>query len=592
MTRAQFIAFLQYSWTLTQGRVLSGALVTLLVGLTESLSLILLIPIVAAASPENAGRFQELPIIGDWLAAHTPSLTILLIVFVGLIALQAWLTRFKNLYNQKILHDAADRMRIKLFGHIGMAKWSAIRAKRMSDINHNLKDDSNRTIGAIRNLLTLFQSVSMLVIYLIVAALVSWQMAIFAAVVGTILFAALYPIRRRASSYGREMTRLHEDQNRTILEFIGGLHLAKLYTSEDQHLDVYRDHLKRTRKSVIDFLALSTWGTFAFQIGAAIIAAIFVWLSISVFKLDIARLTVLMVIFIRLAPRFNVIQDTTQQFLTNAPAFLNYKSALTYFEAAQERDPDILAIAPPLNSTIRLKNVSVAFDETESPALNNVSFDIPAGQITALIGPSGSGKSTLADLVLGLTEPDSGSVEIDGEALTEANHRAWRASVASVPQDAFLMNDTIAANLRVGRADASHDEIWEALDRANIADFVRGLPDGLETVAQERGQRFSGGERQRLALARALLRRPKFLVLDEATSALDWENQRSISDAIAALRGTLTCLIIAHRPSLITHADQVIAMEEGHVAETGSFAELRANKTSALSKMVEGDRSD
>jgi ATP-binding cassette subfamily C protein len=154
------------------------------------------------------------------------------------------------------------------------------------------------------------------------------------------------------------------------------------------------------------------------------------------------------------------------------------------------------------------------------------------------------------------------------------------------------MNDTLAENLRVGRADATDAELWEALDRAQIGDLIRSLPEGLETVAQERGQRFSGGERQRLALARALLRRPKFLVLDEATSALDWENQRFIAEAIAALRGTLTCLIIAHRPSLITSADRVIAMEDGRVIEEGGFAELRSDPKSALARMVEGDRTD
>jgi len=190
---------------------------------------------------------------------------------------------------------------------------------------------------------------------------------------------------------------------------------------------------------------------------------------------------------------------------------------------------------------------------------------------------------------LGLTRPTQGSMTIDGIEVDESNRRAWRASVACVPQDAYLLNDTIAANLRIAKEDATDEELWESLEQANAADFVRSLTHGLATIAGDRGTRFSGGERQRIALARALLRKPQLLVLDEATSALDWENQNVIADAIRALRGQLTILTIAHRPSLIAFADEVIALERGKVAAQGSFADMRGDPNSPLARMLQGD---
>ena len=592
MTLAKKIEFLSFTWRLTKGRVLLGAIATLLVGLTEGLSLILLIPIVAAAAPGSSEKMANLPVLGPWLSDNSFDLAILLIIFVFLVSLQAILTRTKDLYNQHILHNASDSLRNNLFEKVSLARWQAIRTQENSDLNHVLTTDADRTVAAIRSAQSLFHNIVMFAVYMGLAALVSWQMAIFASVVGTTLFAVLYPIRRKATTYGRETTNLFEAQNRTILEFIGSLRLVKLFTIEKPQAKAYAANLKMLRHRVIEFLSISSWGTIIFQVGAATIGAIFVWLSLKIYGLDIARISVLILIFVRLAPRFNTIQGTMQSFLTQAPAFTNYIKMLDFFKARQESDPEISLPAPKLTAAIQTKNVTVDFPNSHKPALDNVSFSIKANRVTALIGPSGSGKSTLADILLGLTQPHQGQVIIDAIPLSDSHLRAWRSSVACVSQDAILLNDTIAENLKVGRGDATEEEMWDALDTARIGNLIRSLPDGLETIAQDRGTRFSGGERQRITLARALIRRPQFLILDEATSALDWENQREIAKAIKSLRGKLTVLTIAHRASLITFADDVIALEEGQVVENGRFDTLRADKNSVLSKMIEGDRAD
>ena len=195
-------------------------------------------------------------------------------------------------------------------------------------------------------------------------------------------------------------------------------------------------------------------------------------------------------------------------------------------------------------------------------------------------------------MLLGLLEPTAGKILVDGVEIDASNRRRWRDQVAYVPQDVFLLHDTIAANLRLAAPQASDDASWTALRAAHASDFVEQLDQRLETVVGDRGARLSGGERQRIALARALLRKPSLLILDEATSALDWQNQALIARSIDGLRGAMTILTIAHRPSMIAFADWVVAMEDGRVVEVGQYQRLKAKPASRLSRMLSGEQSE
>ncbi len=236
------------------------------------------------------------------------------------------------------------------------------------------------------------------------------------------------------------------------------------------------------------------------------------------------------------------------------------------------------------NRECRLRRIRFSY-RLEQELFDEVNLAIPAPRTTALFGPSGAGKSTIADLLMGLLQPDSGEIEVDGRPLSTADLPAWRRRIGYVPQDVFLFHDTVRANLLWARPEAEEAEIWQALGRAS-ADFVRQLSQGLETEIGERGVRLSGGERQRLALARALLIRPKLLILDEATSNLDVDNERRIQEALAELRGQMTIVIIAHRPSSIRHADQIVVVEDGRIVECGSWEELHERTDSRLATLT------
>ena len=592
MTQQVLKGFGKLVWKATNGQIIWLVVLSLITGLTEGVSLFLLIPVTLSAGTESVEELSQLPAIGNWLATAKPPLSVLLSLCGIMVIGQALLTRFKSIFSVQVMQATVIFLKNSLLSSISGANWEAINQRRRADLQSVLSIDADRVMLSISSSVALFNSVVMLLVYMALATLVSWQMTLFAVVVGGLLFGAMFPVRRRAQLHGEELIALHQDQNQTVLEFLNGIRLSKLFNAETRHVKNYEEHLKAIKKSRLIYIRSTTLGTMVFQICAALVAALFVWLSIEVANLGIAQVIVLLVVFLRLAPRFNSIQSTLQQLLTDFPAYKNYSDYLKYFEENREPDEGPGQKAPVLASGIAFSHVSHAYPEAENMSLDGVSLELPAGEITALIGPSGSGKSTIADLVMGLTRPEIGDILVDDTPIVETNRRAWRSSVACVPQDAFLMNDTVEQNLRIGSSEASEEEMWAALDQANIGDLLRSLPDGLQTMAGDRGTRFSGGERQRIALARALLRKPQFLVLDEATSALDWESQKIIANAIRNLKGKLTILTIAHRPSLINFADNVISLQGGVVTESGSFAELRQDPDSALSKMLAGDQAE
>ena len=244
-------------------------------------------------------------------------------------------------------------------------------------------------------------------------------------------------------------------------------------------------------------------------------------------------------------------------------------------------DPNITAakkVSPlPLQRQLRLEGVSFTYPNRRDPAIDDVSFDIPAGKRVALIGRTGSGKSTLADLLMGLLEPTSGQITVDGTALTLANRREWQRSIAHVPQAIFLADTSIARNIAMGVPTEEIDlaRVRQAATRAQLDEFISGLADGYETFVGERGIRLSGGQRQRLGIARAIYKQAPVLVLDEATSALDDETEAAVMQALDQLGDEgRTIIMIAHRLSTIAVADRVVRLDNGHVVQIGSYEDV------------------
>jgi ATP-binding cassette, subfamily B, heavy metal transporter len=238
--------------------------------------------------------------------------------------------------------------------------------------------------------------------------------------------------------------------------------------------------------------------------------------------------------------------------------------------------------APPLPRSPDRGGASLAFEDVSyrhdarSSGLEDVSFVVPPGTTTALVGPSGSGKSTIVKLALRLLDPQNGRVLIEGVDARDVTQASLRQAVALVPQDVALFNDSIRVNIAFARPDADEAAVWAAAEAAELADFIRGLPDGMNTKVGERGLKLSGGERQRVGIARALLADPSILILDEATSALDSRTEAAIQKTLRKARAGRTTLVVAHRLSTIADADQILVLKAGRIIERGAHHELVA----------------
>lgn len=222
---------------------------------------------------------------------------------------------------------------------------------------------------------------------------------------------------------------------------------------------------------------------------------------------------------------------------------------------------------------IEFHNVSFAY-HPDRPILKDVSFQVPAGKKVAIVGPSGAGKSTIARLLFRFYEASEGRILIGGHAITEVTQDSLRAAIGVVPQDTVLFNDTLRENIRYGRPDASEQEILEASEHAMLSDFISKLPKGYDTMVGERGLKVSGGEKQRIAIARALLKQPRIFLFDEATSSLDSRTEQGINKSLQTIARNHTTLVIAHRLSTVVDCDEIIVLEDGQIVERGSHREL------------------
>ena len=451
-------------------------------------------------------------------------------------------------------------------------EWIFFVRTRRSDLIHSLTDNVSRisvgTMFAFRFLSSLVVSA----LYVTLSLLISPGLTVITLSCFLVFWFLLRPYNRSARQTGQALMRFNKRFYADITEHLAGMKETKSLGSEQHYIDLFKRNTGAIRDAYLRFMRTRENTRLVYKIGSAGLLSILLFFAVEILMVPLIELVLLIVIFGKLLPRLHQINSSYQETLHMLPAFASFIEGLERCHAAQELHPTPMPRPLDLEREIILRDVEFSYRRGEGKAvLRGLSLTITAGATIAVVGPSGAGKTTLADLLMGLLTPDHGSVSIDGLVLAGDRLFAWRQTVGYVPQETFLMHDTIRANLLWARPSAGERELIEALRLAAADQFVAALPQGLDTVVGDRGVTLSGGERQRVALARALIRRPTVLILDEATSSLDPENQRRIQDALRRLQGNLTMVIIAHRLSTVRIADQILVLENGQLVEKGTY---------------------
>jgi len=549
------------------------ALAMIGVAATESIGLMLLAPMLVALGESGQGMGGGLGHAGSiprWLVSLGVPVSPgpLLVIFVSLAVLRAAVMQARTLLGQSFEVSIVDDLRARAWNALLRCDWRVLAAMRQSDNASLLISEVDRVGTAIN------QAVAGIAIAVtlggvgLAALALSPRIALGMGLAGLVLLLAYRRLRSNARSLGEEMSKAHSQVFSSVHQGLGALRVIKSFGKEGEVVSELKQGFASLRAAQRNFLMQSGLGQAGIQVVGSLVLAACVWAAI-VWKLA-SPVTILPIaaMFARALPLLGSLQLNWQTWAHCHPAMDRTLALIAEAEAAREDDAAALA-PPPFAKAITLTGVTVRFPGRAEPVLQNVSLAIPAGRIALVTGPSGAGKSTLADLVGGLISPDDGTVAIDGVRLEGGRRRAWRARVAYVQQDPVLFDGTIRDNLHWAQAGASDESLFRALDDAS-AQFVRALPEGLDTAVGEGGQRLSGGERQRILLARALLRSPDLLILDEATSALDSDNDAAIAQAVAKLRGQLTVLIIGHRGALQEIADLIFNFDNGCLASAAN----------------------
>jgi ATP-binding cassette subfamily C protein len=487
-----------------------------------------------------------------------PTILNLLVVLVISMALKAVLVYTANKKVGYMVAQVATDLRLGLIRALFASRWEYFIQQPVGRFTNAMATEAKRAANAYLSGIKAVAAAINALIYGIIVLLVSWKLALAAVAIGATIMLIFKYLVTKAKHSGKRQTRLLTSllaQMTDNLILIKPLKTMARESMADAVLVKKVENLKKAlKKQVYSKEALS-----AFQEPITVVfLAAGLYIALVVVKIPVASVLVMVFMMSKLFKRLQNIQKEYQNMGINESA---YWSILKKTEEAKNSKEPLLGDQPPvLNQSIRLEKVSFAYDNRE--VLQNVSLNFPEGSFTAIVGPSGIGKTTVVDLISGLLRPQKGEVWIDDLPLEKIDLKAWRRMIGYVPQETFLLHDTLFSNITLGDEGLSEADVENALRAAGAWEFVSSLPKGVHSIAGERGHKLSGGQRQRIAIARAIVHKPKLLILDEATTALDPDSEAAICDTLGELSGLLTILAISHQPAVLNVADRAYHIED------------------------------
>ncbi|HZE32554.1 MAG TPA: ABC transporter ATP-binding protein [Actinoallomurus sp.] len=538
-------------------------------------------------------------IIDHGIAHHRSGVVVTLAIAVGVLAIvDAVLGLVQRWYSARIGEGLIYDLRTQVFDHVQRMPVAFFMRTQTGALVSRLNSD---VIGAQRALTTTLSSVVSnvisLILVLITMLVLSWQVTLIALVLLPIFIFPAKWVGRRLQKISREQMQLDAEMGSLMTERfnVAGAMLAKLYGRPEDESAMFSDRAARVRDigviagmyGRVFFTALTLVASLATAMVYGVGGSLVVNGSFQLGTL-VALATLLTRMYGPLTALSNVHVDVMTALVSfdrvfevlDLPPMVAEKADATPLPATGDAPAvefDDVTFSYPSAAEVSLASLeSIARTDTAPgrEVLHGVDFRVEPGHLTALVGPSGAGKTTITQLVSRLYDVSGGAVRVGGQDVRDATLESLRGAIGVVTQDAHLFHDTIRANLVYARPDATDEELTEALRAAQIGDLVADMPDGLDTVVGDRGYRLSGGEKQRLAIARLLLKTPSVVVLDEATAHLDSESEAAVQRALKTALAGRTSIVIAHRLSTIREADQILVIDEGRVVERGRHDEL------------------
>jgi len=419
----------------------------------------------------------------------------------------------------------------------------------------------------------------------------NWQLTLIVLTLLPVLAAFSFRFSKRMREVSGKFMSATGDMTATIEEAIAGNRVIKVFGGHDYETKRFGDVSASYRGQAMRLAIAQSVQSPVTQLIAAVGVAAILTIALMQSRTGAATVGDFVSFITAMLMMFGPLRHLTDVNSQMQRGLVAAESIFSLIDENTERDAGKKTLARAIGSIV-FTEISLCYPGRDRPAVEAVNLEIPAGKTFALVGPSGSGKTSLISLLPRLYEPTAGKIKIDDVSIDELKLRSLREQLALVSQDVILFNDTIGRNIAYGRDNVSEEAIWQAVRAADLEQFIRSLPEGLQTMVGDRGVRLSGGQRQRVAIARAVIKDAPILILDEATSALDTASEASVKAAIDRLRHNRTTLIVAHRLSTVENADWVVVMDGGKIVQQGTHRSLIAESGlyhSLYSKMQRGD---
>lgn len=514
----------------------------------------------------------------NWVVWALAAPVVLTLAYGGMRILMAALTQFRDGIFAQVAMHAVRRLAFRTFVHMHELSLRFHLERKTGGLTRVLERGRNAIETIVR--MVILQLAPTIIELAMIVAVLFWQFdwRYVLAIVVTVACYMSYTYRATEWRIGirRKMNESDTDANVKAIDSLLNYETVKYFSAEEREASRYDRSMARYEdasvKAYTSLAVLNAGQAFIFTCG---LAAVMVMCALGIRDgtNTVGDFVLINAMMIQLYQPLNFM----------GMVYREIKQAITDIEimfTILSRDPEIKDVpaAPPLDvreGHVRFENVRFAYDPAR-PILKGISFDVPAGHTVAVVGPSGAGKSTISRLLFRFYDISGGRITIDGQDISRVTQKSLRQAIGMVPQDTVLFNDTIRYNIRYGRWEASDAEVEEAARLAQIDTFISMSPKGYETEVGERGLKLSGGEKQRVAIARTILKAPPILLLDEATSALDSHTEREIQDALERVSRNRTTLVIAHRLSTIVGADEIVVLDQGEIVERGTHAVLLA----------------